>query len=109
MNIQEIFHARKVQIQEERRALDIEETQIDHALDALAEDTTIKATSGETPIKKEDAVLQAVKSGKKRPQDIHTFLKRKLDVTMNLGSVRSTLSRLKSEGRINRDASGWVM
>jgi hypothetical protein len=112
LNVSEILRNRKVEIAAERIALDNEEAQIDYALDAIAEKASKyrqPPTGDEMPLKKEDAVVEAVKHGQKRPADIHKFLTKKMGVEMNLGSVRSTLSRLKSENRIKHDASGWVM
>lgn len=113
LNVSEILKSRKVEIQSERLALDNEEAQINYALDAIEEQAAklrnVNPPGDEIPLKKEDAVIEAVKRGNKKPADIHKFLGHKMGIDMNLGSVRSTLSRLKSENRIKHDASGWVM
>lgn len=102
MNVHDVLRTRKVEIDTEIEALRNEKVQIDAALAVLEGEP-------EKPIKREDAIIAAVKSGKQKPQDIHKFIKRQIGLDMNIGSLRSTLSRLKSEGRIDRDASGWKM
>ncbi|QWY83138.1 hypothetical protein [Rhizobium phage RHph_X2_24] len=105
-NVQEVLRTRKLEIEAEMEALRNEQTRIDTALTALDDE---KHDDASKPVKREDAIVEAVKHGKRKPQDIHKFLTRNMGVKIPLGSLRSTLTRLKSEGRIHHDGSGWIM
>lgn len=106
MNVHEVLRTRAIEIEAEIETLRNEATQIKAALTALDGETT---TEDKKPLKREDAIVEAVKSGQKKPQDIHKFLTRKMGVKMNIGSLRSTLTRLKNDGRIHHDGIGWIM
>lgn len=115
MNVQELLRTRKMEITAARVELDNEERQIDLALNAMVkvkQPETVGATARAdkpVPVKKEDAIVDAVQHGQRTPSNIHKFLKKEMGVEINIGSLRSTLSRLKSEGRVKRDASGWTL
>lgn len=101
MNIEEMLNTRRVEINQEIAKLDEERRKIDGVLAGLVEPTVIPS--------KEEAIIEAVRVGNKRPTTIHNYIKKNMRMNMNIGSLRSTLSRLKSEGRISRNDDGWIM
>lgn len=107
MNVQEVLRTRRVEIQAEIETLKNEMTQIDAALGVLDNDP--ETVADKKPLTREEAIIEAVRNGNTRPTTIHKFVKSKLRMNLNIGSLRSTLSRLKSDGRIHHDGTGWIM
>lgn len=55
-----------------------------------------------------EAVLRAVANGRKTPQNILAFIQKDLSMTTTLMSVRTRLSRLKNDGKVSLNGSGWI-
>lgn len=106
MNVHDVLRTRAIEIDAEIEALKNEQTQIAAALAVLENE---RKEDDRKPLTNEQAIVEAVRKGQRRPQDIHKFLTRQMRMKVNIGSLRSTLSRLKKEGKINHDNTGWVM
>ncbi|PWE31160.1 hypothetical protein DDZ14_14155 [Maritimibacter sp. 55A14] len=66
--------------------------------------------SGSGPkMARDEAVIEAIKNGKRQPVAILDFIIRHLGIETTINSVRTRLSRLKNEGRIAHDSRGWIM
>lgn len=63
----------------------------------------------EVKLTREEAIIEAVRQGHTRPKTIDRFIRTNMKMKLNVGSLRSTLSRLKTEGKIKHDDSGWIM
>ncbi len=107
MNVQEVLRTRRVEIQAEIETLKTEMVKVDAALGVLDNDP--ETVAEKKPLTREEAIIEAVRKGNTKPTAIHAFIKKQLRMNLNIGSMRSTLSRLKSEGRINHNGTGWTM
>lgn len=107
MNVQEVLRTRRVEVLAEIETLKHELVQIDVAMSAL--DTDTETVADKKPLTREEAIIEAVRNGKRKPVEIHAFVKKQLRMNLNMGSMRSTLSRMKADKRINHDGSGWII
>lgn len=105
MNVQELLKTRKAEILDEIATLKSEITDIDIALVHLTADNP--ETQDTDDISRFEAIREAIKNGNRKPAAIHKYMTQTLGVRMPIGSLRSTLSRLKSDGKIHRNESGW--
>lgn len=121
MNVAETIKVRQNEITAEIERLAAEQSRLNEALKiinidipapsvisndnedvaAAAPDVAVKAT-------KEALIKDAVKRGNKKPASIHNFIRKRHGIEVNIGSLRSTLTRLGKAGAIKHDASGWV-
>jgi len=88
----------------------LERAEIDAALRAVREVSTVPVGSSppKAKMKLNDAVVEAVNRGCKKPKDIFDFIKNQLGTETTINSVRVRVSKLLSEGLIGRDAEGYA-
>ncbi|AHJ10727.1 hypothetical protein P106B_44 [Rhizobium phage vB_RglS_P106B] len=103
-NIEEILKNRRNELNGEIEQLEQERNKIDTALSII-----INGNKPEEGMTKETAIIEAVKHGSRKPNTIHRYIQQHMRMNMNIGSLRSTLSRLKSEGKISHNEHGWTM
>lgn len=117
MNVAESIKERQNEIAIELSRLTDEQNRLSDALKIIGDVAPVvsnndnKTTEQPTPVTatKESLIKDAVKRGHKKPATIHKFIRTRYRVDMNIGSLRSTLSRLKNDGAIVHDASGWAI
>lgn len=107
MSIEEMLVTRRNEINAEIARLQEERAKIDNIAAQLTEPA--QSIVPEDPkIARERAIIEAVRNGNTRPKSIDRYLRSQLKMRLNIGSLRSTLSRLKSEQKINHNETGWV-
>ena len=72
-----------------------------------SESTTPPATRQIMSI--DDGIVEAVRNDNRTPANIYIFLERQLGIKTTINSVRTRVSRLKSDGKIARGDDGWIM
>lgn len=105
MIVHEILVDRKKAVLDQIASLEQEIAEIDRML-ALSPPST---ASGVPLFRmtKEEQILEAIKAGHHTPAQITDHLSKALGKTINSGTIRTRLSRMKVEGKISRDARGW--
>lgn len=119
MTIKDLLDTRRNEINVEIAKLQEERSQIDRIIPQLNTPTTSTTTetvdaapvalSTDPKIAREQAIIDAVAHGNTRPKSIDRYLRQNLKMRLNIGSLRSTLSRLKTEQKINHNETGWVL
>ncbi|MDT9600029.1 hypothetical protein [Sphingosinicella rhizophila] len=60
------------------------------------------------PMPVDKAIVIAVREGSRTPVQILDYLRKRLGVHTTINSVRTRVSKLKNDGRIDHDETGWV-
>lgn len=89
---EEILKNRKIELQQEIDKIDV-------ALETMTAQ----------PYSKEEAIVEAVRAGNRRPINIQRHLRTRLRMNIAGGSVRTMLSRMKKENKIKHDETGWFI
>jgi hypothetical protein len=105
MQVHEILVDRKKAVLDEIASLEREVAEIDRMLAVSP-----PPTASGVPLfrmTKEEQIFEAIKAGHHTPAQITDHLSRTLGHAINSGTIRTRLSRMKTEGKISRDARGW--
>lgn len=117
--VEKLKHERKKIEVERAKACakyDREIAEIDAAINAVLKNrvsappqphATAIRSSG-SPIRIDDAIVEAVSTGTNTPAKILDFLTEHLGIETTINSVRTRVSRLKNEGRLVRGERGWA-
>ncbi|MCS4089220.1 hypothetical protein [Rhizobium sp. BK176] len=105
MIVHDILVDRKKAVLDQIASLEQEIAEIDRML-ALSPPPSAKGVPL-SRMTKEEQILEAIKAGHHTPAQITDHLSKAIGKTINSGTIRTRLHRMKVEGKIIRDARGW--
>lgn len=119
MNVREMLNQRHKELKDSIAAVEQEIREIEIALKAIG--TAKEPEKAPTPavnsakrfavrhsMPVNDAVLLAIKAGRKSPVSILDYIQTELKIDTTISSIRSRVSPLYKKGKIARDSTGWV-
>lgn len=111
INVKEMLLTQRDTINAQIKALKVEVTKIDAALQAVEEVSGPKLPNPAkgSKLNVNDAIIEAIKNGHHSATEIVGFIEKQLILSTTLNSVRTRLSALKKEKKISNTAKGWVM
>ena len=88
----------------------LERAEFDAALNAVRSVSTgvVVSSRPKAKMKINDAIVEAVNSGRKNPRGIFDFIENQLGIDTTINSVRVRVSKLRIGGLIAKDAEGYA-
>jgi hypothetical protein len=115
MSVLEVLRKHKAEVNNQIDLLKKQLKQIDVAINAVVgaggQETTVQPQLRQPhhsmPV--DEAILMAISGGNTTPMTILNYIVSQLGINTTINSVRTRVSRLKSEGKITNGVDGWVI